>query len=69
MNRSHETQGGGNQMTGGTWADFVFLTTSTFKKHLGAIHRAGATAQSFQSLAIPRLSRTPAFYGQDCKEH
>lgn len=56
-------------MTGGTWADFVFLTTSTFKKHLGAIHRAGAAAQSFQSLAIPRLSRTPAFYGQDCKEH
>lgn len=60
---------GGNQMTGGTWADFVFLTTSTFKKHLGAIHRVGAAAHTFQSLAILRLPQTPAFYGRDCKEH
>lgn len=48
-------------MTGGTWADFVFfLTTSTFKKHLGAICRAGAATQEFpvsgHSMPIPNPS-------------
>lgn len=61
---------GKNQMTEGNVGRLCFfLTTSTFKKHLGAIHRAEAAAHSFQSLAIPRQSRTRAFYGQDCKEH
>lgn len=49
-------------MTGGTWADFVFffLTMSTFKKHLGAIRRAGAATQEFpvsgHSMPVPKPS-------------
>lgn len=69
-NRSHEIQGGGKSDDWGERGQSLFfLTMSTFKKHLGAIHRAGAAARSSQSLALPCLSLTRAFYGRDCKEH
>lgn len=67
---SHEIQGGEKSAD---WENVgrlcFFLTMSTFKKHLGAILRAGAAAQSFQPLALPCQPLTRAFYGQDCKEH
>lgn len=70
VSRSHETQGGEKSDDWGERGQTLFfLTTSTFKKHLGAVHRAGAASQSSQSLALPCLSLTRAFYGQDCKEH